>query len=85
MQEGEPHLAATARPTVALVSQQTADALGETVTISGPRGAVTLPVEVGDVLDGVVWVPTNSAGCHIHADLGAVPGTPVQLSAGGAA
>ncbi len=85
MQEGEPHLAATARPTVAIVSASMAAALGETVTISGPAGSVTLPVVTGDVLDRVVWVPTNSPGCHIHADLGAVPGTPVQLSAGGAA
>ena len=85
MQEGEPHLAATARPTVALVSAATAAGLGDTVTITGPAGSVTLPVAVGDVLDDVVWVPMNSPGCHIHADLGVVPGASVQISAGGAA
>jgi NADH-quinone oxidoreductase subunit G len=85
MQEGEPHLAATARPTVALVSAATAAALGDFVTITGPLGSVTLPVAVGDVLDDVVWVPMNSPGCHIHADLGVVPGASVQISAGGAA
>jgi NADH-quinone oxidoreductase subunit G len=85
MQEGEPHLAATARPTVAIASATTAAGLGDTVTVTGPAGAVTLPLVVGDVVDDVVWVPMNSPGCHIHADLGAVPGTPVQLSAGGAA
>ena len=85
MQEGEPHLAATARPTVALVSAATAAGLGDTVTITGPSGSVTLPVAVGDVLDEVVWVPMNSPGCHIHADLGVVPGASVQISAGGAA
>ena len=85
MQEGEPHLAATARPTVALVSDATAAALGDTVTVTGPAGSVTLPVQGADVIDGVVWVPMNSPGCHIHADLGAVPGAVVQISAGGAA
>ena len=85
MQEGEPHLAATARPTVAMVSAATAAALGETVTITGPTGAITLPLVVGEVLDGVVWVPLNSPGCHVHADLGAVPGTQIRLSPGGAA
>jgi NADH-quinone oxidoreductase subunit G len=85
MQDGEPHLAATARPTVALVSAATADGLGETVTVTGPAGSITLPVVVGEVLDEVVWLPLNSPGCHVHADLGAVPGTAVQISAGGAA
>jgi NADH-quinone oxidoreductase subunit G len=46
---------------------------------------VTLPVLVGDVLDDVVWLPTNSPGCHIYADLGVVPGDQVRLSTGGAA
>lgn len=37
MQEGEPHLAATARPTVAVLSAATTAAFGESVTVSGPR------------------------------------------------
>jgi NADH-quinone oxidoreductase subunit G len=85
MQEGEPYLAATARPTVARMSAATADGLGDTVTVTGPRGSVTLPVVVDDVVDGVVWLPMNSPGCRIHADLGVTPGAVVQLSAGGAA
>ena len=85
MQEGEPHLAATARPTVARASQATVDAIGDAVTVTGPAGSITLPMEAADVVDGVVWLPMNSPGCHIHADLGAVPGTPVQITAGGAA
>ncbi len=85
MQEGEPHLAATARPTVALMSAKTAAGLGDAVTITGPTGSVTLPVQIADVVDEVVWVPLNSPGCHVHADLGVVPGATVQLSAGGAA
>ena len=85
MQEGEPYLAATARPTVARMSAATADGLGETVTVTGPRGSLTLSVVVDDVVDGVVWLPMNSPGCRIHADLGVTPGAVVQLSAGGAA
>ena len=84
MQDGEPHLAATARPSVAVMSAQAAAAIGETVTVAGPGGSVTLPVQVGDVIEGVVWLPMNSPGCHIHADLGAVPGSPVRLTSGGA-
>jgi NADH-quinone oxidoreductase subunit G len=84
MQDGEPHLAATARPTVAVMSAQAAAAVGDTVTVSGPAGSVTLPVEPGEVIDGVVWLPMNSPGCHVHADLGVVPGSAVRLSAGGA-
>lgn len=85
LQDAEPHLAATARPTVALVSERTAAALGDVVTVTGPAGSVTLPLEAAAVLDDVVWLPMNSPGCHIYADLGAVPGSAVRLSAGGAA
>ncbi len=85
MQEGEPHLAATARPTVARVSATTAATLGATVTVSGPRGSVTLPVEPGDVIDGVVWLPLLSPGCHVARDLGVGRGAAVQIRPGGAA
>lgn len=85
MQDAEPHLAATARPTVAIVSARTAQALGDLVTVTGPAGSVTVPVQAGDVLDDVVWLPMNSPGCHIHSELGAVPGSTVRLTSGGAA
>ena len=85
MQDAEPHLAATARPTVAVVSARTAQALGDLVTVTGPAGSVTVPVQAGDVLDDVVWLPMNSPGCHIHSELGAVPGSTVRLTSGGAA
>ncbi len=85
MQEDEPHLAATARPTVAMASATAVAALGDTVTVTGPAGSVTLPLKVADIADDVVWVPMNSPGCHIHTDLGATPGASVRLTAGGAA
>ena len=84
MQDGEPHLAATARPTVAMVSAKTAAGLGDTVTVTGPAGSLTLPIQVADVVDAVIWLPMNSPGCHIHSDLGVVPGATVQLSGGAA-
>jgi NADH-quinone oxidoreductase subunit G len=85
LQEGEPHLAATARPTVAVVSAATAAGLGDAVTVTGPAGSVTLPVRVGDVLDDVVWLPAHSTGCRVRRDLGAGAGDIVRLSAGGSA
>ena len=86
MQSDEPHLAATARPTVAMVSARTAAQLGtENVTVHGPRGSVTVPVQVADVHDDVVWLPMNSPGCHIYTELGAGYGDSVRVTAGGAA
>ena len=36
--------------------------VGPTVTVTGDRGSVTLPAEVvADLVDGVVWLPANSA------------------------
>jgi len=85
MQEGEPHLAATARPVAVVVSNSMAETLGDTATITGPTGAITLPVIAADVADDTAWVPLNSPGCHVYADLGAVPGAEVTITAGGAA
>ena len=43
------------------------------------RGSVTLPVEVApDLSDDTVWVPANSTGRGVLADL-ASPGTPVRV------
>ena len=47
--------------------------------MTGDRGSVTLPAEVADDLaDGVVWLPANSAGNGVLADL-ASPGSPVTV------
>jgi NADH-quinone oxidoreductase subunit G len=82
MQDGDKHLAATARPAVARVSAAVFDALGPTVTVTGDRGSMTLPAEIAeDIVDGVVWVPANSTGRGVLADL-ASPGTPVSVKGG---
>jgi NADH-quinone oxidoreductase subunit G len=87
LQADEPHLAATARTAAAIVSAATAASLGNPaeVIISGPAGAIALPLEVGNVVDNAVVLPMNSAGCVVARDLGAGYGEQVSLRAGGAA
>jgi NADH-quinone oxidoreductase subunit G len=83
MQDGEKYLRATARTPVCRVSRTAASALGAMVTLEGDRGSVTLPVEVADDLpDDVAWVPANSTGRGVLADL-ASPGSGVHLKGGG--
>jgi NADH-quinone oxidoreductase subunit G len=79
MQDGEKYLRATARTPVCRVSASAASALGAMVTLTGDRGSITLPVEVAhDLSDDTVWVPANSTGRGVLADL-ASPGTPVRV------
>jgi len=83
MQDGEPYLAGTMRDTVARMSAATAAgaevADGDKVTVATPMGSVTVPVEITAMADGVVWLPTNSPGCAVRADLGAGHGSRVTL------
>ncbi len=86
MQEGDPHLAATARPTVARMSPGTAQqhSIGAHARLEGPGGVVTLPVEIDEsMMDGVVWVPMNSEGCRVYRDLGVGYGHTVRITGGG--
>jgi NADH-quinone oxidoreductase subunit G len=88
MQDGEPHLAGTARPAVALLSETTAAELGiplgGTVTVSTQRGSVTLPVATADLPEGVVWLPGNSGAATVRRRLGVGHGAEVTIkSAGG--
>jgi NADH-quinone oxidoreductase subunit G len=83
LQDGEPYLAGTARPVVALVSPATANgadlADGDKVTVATAAGSVTVPLQVIDMADGVVWLPANSSGCAVRADLAAGHGSRVTL------
>ncbi|WP_067490837.1 NADH-quinone oxidoreductase subunit G [Actinomadura hibisca] len=99
LQDGEPYLAGTAKPPVVRLSPATAAELGfevaatqtglagpagATVTVTGPRGGVTLPLEITPgMADRVAWLPANSAGVAPHRDLGAAAGSLVTLSSGG--
>ncbi|WP_087507821.1 NADH-quinone oxidoreductase subunit G [Cellulomonas iranensis] len=88
LQDGEQYLAGTAKRTVARVSPATAQAAGladgDDVAVSTDRGTVTVPVQVTDMADHVVWLPTNPRGAAVRDVLGAVAGTVVRLERAGA-
>lgn len=79
LQAGDKSYAATARPAVALLSRENVVRLGVTVTVTGDRGSVTLPARAADVADDVVWLPANSIGRGVLADL-ASPGSTVEVT-----
>ncbi len=87
MLDGDDYLKATGRASVALVSAATLAGLGAveggTVTLTGDRGSVTLPVGVADLDDGVVWAPANTGGVNLNRDLGAA-GSVVRVEGGAA-
>ena len=83
MQDGEPFLAGTARPVVARMSAPTAAqagvADGGKVTVATDRGSLTLPVEVTEMADQVVWLPAHSDGSQVRRELGAGHGSLVTM------
>ncbi|HRY25717.1 MAG TPA: NADH-quinone oxidoreductase subunit G [Geminicoccaceae bacterium] len=89
LQDGEPFLAGTAKPVVARVAPALAERLGvaegELVTVATAHGSISAPVQVAeDMVDDVVWLPTNSVGCAVRATLLADSGTEVSVTKGGA-
>ncbi|MGV9709618.1 NADH-quinone oxidoreductase subunit G [Gordonia sp. NPDC003424] len=83
LQDGEPHLAGTARTPVVRLSADTAagiDAVdGARVSVRTDRGEITLPLTITDMADGVVWVPMNTPGASVNTHLGASPGDIVAI------
>ncbi|ODQ93231.1 NADH-quinone oxidoreductase subunit G [Mycolicibacterium holsaticum] len=83
LQDGEPHLAGTARTPVARLSATTAAEIGagegDPVTVRTDRGAITLPLAITDMADRVVWLPLNSAGSAVHQSLGVTAGAVVSI------
>jgi len=83
LQDGEPYLAGTARPAVARVSPATAAqaglADGDKVTVATAAGSVTVALDVIEMADGAVWLPANSPGSAVRADLAAGHGSRVTL------
>jgi NADH-quinone oxidoreductase subunit G len=74
LQDGEPFLAGTAPRAVARLSVADAERLGvvdgDTVTVSSATGAVTVPALLTEAMvEGVVWLPTNSLGCAVRSQL----------------
>jgi NADH-quinone oxidoreductase subunit G len=86
MQEGEPHLAATARPSEVAVSSAMFEQLGqpEVITVTGPNGSITLPAQVAEVSSESVWLPMNSPESHIYTQLGCGYGEVVTVKGGAA-
>ena len=88
LQDGEPHLAGTAREPVAVVSPATAAQLGVTdgakLTVRTGQGAVTLPARLAPMPHGVVWLPANSPGSAVRPTLGVGAGAVVEISGGAA-
>jgi NADH-quinone oxidoreductase subunit G len=86
LQEGEPHLAGTAKTPRLLLSAATAAEIGaapgDEVTVGSARGSLTLPLAIEEMPDRVVWLPANSPGSAAYHNLG-VTGTVVTLTAGG--
>ena len=89
LQDGEPHLAGTAKQVRLHLSAATAAevgvAEGDLVRVSTDRGSVVLPLVLLDLPDRVVWLPTRSPDAAVRRDLVAVAGDLVRLSPGGTA
>jgi NADH-quinone oxidoreductase subunit G len=87
LQDGEPYLAGTARSPRVHLSATTAKEIGATdgagVTVSSERGSITLPLEVADLPDGVVFVPANSRDSHVRRDLAPGSGAVVKVEVAG--
>ncbi|KOG49787.1 NADH-quinone oxidoreductase subunit G [Streptomyces decoyicus] len=85
LQEGDEALAGTRHAAVAQLSLTTAQETGvkdgDLLAVTGPAGAVHLPLQVTPMPDRVVWLPLNSVGGGVAADTGAQPGDLVKISA----
>ena len=79
LQSGETNLAGTAHKAAAHISAPHASKLGvsdgDSVKISSALGSLTLPVVVDQIEDNLVWVPRNSEGSQVIANLGFTSGS----------
>ena len=86
LQVNEPNLAGTARKNLVRVSAKFANELGvkngDLVTVSTDRGSLALPIEVSEILDGVIWLPRNGVGAESLRILGALNGDGVKVRKG---
>ena len=84
LQADEPHLAGTARPAAVRLSPADAVQLGaedgDVVSVRTEHGAITAPLAIADLPDGVVWLPANSAGSTPRRTLRAGHGAVVTVS-----
>jgi NADH-quinone oxidoreductase subunit G len=84
--DGDSALTGTARPARVRLSKATATGIGvadgDEVSVSTHHGTITLPAQVVDMVDGVVWVPTNSEGSTVNRSLGVTAGALVAIAGG---
>ena len=82
LQDGEANLAGTARKATAHISPARAEKLGvksgDQISISSDLGSIILPVAISSMSDDSIWVPRNSIGSQVLANLGFVAG-PVKV------
>ncbi len=81
--DGEDALLGTARRPVARVGVRTARdlGLGERVMVSTTAGQLELPLEVvPDMVNGVVWLPTNAPGFSVTENLRVLAGGTVSVN-----
>jgi NADH-quinone oxidoreductase subunit G len=88
--EGDDALGGTARPPAVRLGKALASQIGvsdgDAITVGTDRGAITLPATITDgMVDGVVWLPTNSPGSTVHRTLGVNAGAVVTVSGNGGA
>jgi NADH-quinone oxidoreductase subunit G len=85
MSDGEPNLAGTAKPVRALLARATAAEIGvrngDPLLVTGPAGALTVPVVIAEMPERVVWLPTAARDAQLRVHLGAGAGDLVQLAA----
>ena len=78
LQDGEANLAGTARKATAHISPARAEKLGvksgDQISISSDLGNLKLPVTISSMSDDAIWVPRNSIGSQVLANLGFVSG-----------
>ncbi len=55
---------------------------GGQVTVIGPAGSISVTAEVAKIVDGVVWMPENSAGLRLVDTIGAHAMDRVRLAGG---
>ncbi|KQU53920.1 NADH-quinone oxidoreductase subunit G [Rhodococcus sp. Leaf278] len=83
MQDGEVDLAKTGRPPTVRLSAATASTIeaqaGDWVRVETDGGSITLPLDISDLPDNVVWVPMNSPGSSVYRSLGAESGAVVKI------
>lgn len=86
LQKGEEHLAGTQRPVVAHMSEKTATdnnlENGEKVIISNSKGSITIKLEIIEMVNDVVWIPSNNHDSKVKSKLGAKEGDVVTIKKG---